>query len=133
MSSFILSLQKNNYFLSLHFSIFHSKIHEHAECKMGRDEQGGSGAGRILEALSEHTFWMTPNQNTFAATKIFILIFNLTHFLISLMGSFHFPQWKISFPVLWIILKILGNGLSQSFMLSLKCDHPLLCEFPILF
>ena len=33
----------------------------------------------------------------------------------------------------WQILKILANGISQSFMLSLKCDHPLLCEFPILF
>ena len=26
-----------------------------------------------------------------------------------------------------------GNGISQSFMLRFKCDHPLLCEFPILF
>ena len=31
------------------------------------------------------------------------------------------------------ILKILGNKISQSFMLSLKCDHPFLCKFPILF
>ena len=37
------------------------------------------------------------------------------------------------FPNSLIILKILGNRISQSFILSLKCDHPLLCEFPILF
>ena len=49
------------------------------------------------------------------------------------MGSFHFPQWKIFFPIHWQILKILGNEISQSFILSLKCDHPLLSEFPILF
>ena len=37
------------------------------------------------------------------------------------------------FPNSLIILKILGNRISQSFILSLKCDHPLLCEFSILF
>ena len=37
------------------------------------------------------------------------------------------------FPIHWQILKILGNRISQSFILSLKCDHPLLCEFSILF
>ena len=72
-------------------------------------------------------------QSLFAATKIYILIFNLTHFLISLMGSFHFPQWNTFFPIHWQILKILRNGISQSFTLSLKCDHPLLCELSILF
>ena len=98
---------------------------------MNRDEQGG--VGRKFEVLSEHTFWMIPKSSLFAATKIYILIFNLTHSLISLMGSFHFPQWKIFFTVHWQILEILGNGISQSFILSLKCDHPLLCEFSILF
>ena len=49
------------------------------------------------------------------------------------MGSFHFPQWKIFFPIHWQILEILGNRISQSFILSFKCDHPLLCEFSILF
>ena len=72
-------------------------------------------------------------QSLFAATEICILIFNLTHSLISLMGSFHFPQWKIFLPIHWQILKILGNGISRSFILSLKCDRPLFCEFPILF
>ena len=72
---------------------------------------------------------MTPKS---AATKIYILIFNVTHSLISLMGSFHFPQWKIFFPIHWQVLRILQNGISQSFILSLKCDHPLLCEFSIL-
>ena len=72
-------------------------------------------------------------QSLFAATKIYTLIFNLTHSLISLMGSFHFPQWKIFFPIHWQILKVLGNGISQLFVLSLKCDHPVLCEFSILF
>ena len=37
----------------------------------------------------------------FPATKIYILTFNLIHSLISLMGSFHFPQWKIFFPIHW--------------------------------
>ena len=70
--------------------------------------------------------------------------FSLKHFFFSvaiftqvasapLMGSFHFFQWKIFFPIHWQILKILGNEISQSFILSLKCDHPLLSEFPILF
>ena len=72
-------------------------------------------------------------QSLFAATKINILIFNLTYYLFSLMGSLIFPQWKIFFPMHWKILKILGNGIFQSYMLSLKCDHLLLCEFPILF
>ena len=72
-------------------------------------------------------------QSLLAATKIYILIFNLTHSLMNLMGSFHFPQWKTFFPGHWQILKILGDGISQSFILSLKCDHPLLCEFSILF
>ena len=63
----------------------------------------------------------------------YILISNLTHSPISLIGSFHFLQWKIFFPVQWQIFKISGNGISQSFILSLKCDHPLLCEFSILF
>ena len=69
-------------------------------------------------------------QSLFAATKIYILIFSLTHSLISLMGSFHFHQWKIFFPIHW---QILENVISQSFILSLKCDHPLLREFSILF
>ena len=69
----------------------------------------------------------------YRSTKIYILIFNLTHSLISLMVSFHSPQWKIFFPIHWQILKILGNGISQSFVVSLKYDHPLLCEFSILF
>ena len=30
-------------------------------------------------------------------------------------------------------LKTLGNGISQSSMLSLKCNHPFLCKFSILF
>ena len=29
--------------------------------------------------------------------------------------------------------KTLGNGVSQSSMLSLKCSYPLVCEFSILF
>ena len=42
MSSFMLTLQKNNYFLPFHSSIFHSKIHKHPARKMNRDEQGES-------------------------------------------------------------------------------------------
>ena len=40
----MLSLQKNNSFLSFHSSIFHSKLHKHPAFKMNRNEQGG-GAG----------------------------------------------------------------------------------------
>ena len=72
-------------------------------------------------------------RSLFAAWKIYILILNRIHYLISLMNSFHFPQWKIFFPIHWQIFKILGNGISRSFILSLKCDHPVLCEFSILF
>ena len=89
------------------------------------------------EQVENLKFWVNIlfewSQYLFAATKIYISIFNLTHFLISLMGSFHFPQWKIFFPIHWQILKILGNEKSQSFILSLKCDHPLSCELFISF
>ena len=89
------------------------------------------------EQVKNVKFWVNIlfewSQNLFAATKIYILIFNLTHSLISLMDSFHFPQRKIFFPIHWQILKILGNGISQSFMLILKYYHPLLCKFPIFF
>ena len=98
---------------------------------MNRDEQGG--ASRKFEVLSKYSVLFEWFQSLFAATKIYILIFNLTHSLISLMSSFHFPQWKIFFPIHGQILKILGNGISQSFILSFKCDHPLLSEFSILF
>ena len=101
------------------------KIHKHPRCKMNGEQ------------VKNLKFWVNIlfefPQSLFAATKIYILIFNLTHSLINLKGSFHFPQWKIFFPIHWQILKILGNGISQSFILSLKCDHPLLCEFSILF
>ena len=96
---------------------------------MNRYEQG--------EQVENLKFWVKIllkwPQSLFAATKIFILIFNLTHSYISLMGSFHFAQWKIFFPIHWQILKILGNGISQSFILSFECDYSLSCIFSILF
>ena len=62
----------------------------------------GMNKGEQVENLK---FWVNIlfewPQSLFAATKIYILIFNLTHYLISLMGSFHFPQWKIFFPIHW--------------------------------
>ena len=123
--------KKNNSFLFSLLNFLFKIIPKHPTCKMNRDEQGG--ADQKFEVLSKHSLLFEWLQSLFAATNIYILIFNLTHSLISLMGSFHFPQWKIFFPIHWQILKILGNGISQSFILSLKCDHPLLCEFPILF
>ena len=121
--------KKNNFFslFTPHFSF--KKIHKHPACKIGRDKQ--RGADRKFEFLREHTFWRL--QSLFAATKIYVLFFNLTHSLTSLMGLFHFLQWKIFSSIHWQILKILGNGVFQSVILSLKCDHPLLCEFLILF
>ena len=122
--------EKNNYSLSFHSSIYHSKkfistLHV---------KWTGMNKGEQVENLK---FWMNIlfewPQTLFAATKIYILIFNVTHFFISLIGSFHSPQWKIFFPIHWQTLKILGNGISQPFILSLKCDHPLLFEFSILF
>ena len=125
----MLSLEKEqlfSLFSLLNFSF--KKIHKHLTCTMNRDEQGG--AGRKFDVLSKHSLLFEWPQSLFAATKIYILIFNLTHSLISLMGSFHFHQWKILFPIHW---QILENVISQSFILSLKCDHPLLREFSILF
>ena len=128
----MLSLQEKWYFSLFSLLNFSFKIiQKHPTCKMNSDKKGG--AGRKIEVLSKHSLTFEWPQNLFATTKIYILIFNLTHSLLSLMGSFHFPQWKILFPIHWQILKILGNGISQSFILSLKCDHPLLCEFSILF
>ena len=111
-------------------SIFHSK----KLISILHVKWTGINKGEKVENLK---FWVNIlfewPQSLFGATKIYILIFNLKHSVISLMGSFHFPQWKIFFPIPWQILKILGNGISQSFILSLECDHPLLCEFSILF
>ena len=56
----MLSLQKNSSFLSFHSPIFHSKISKHPACEMNSYEQ--EEAGRELEILSEHTFWMTPKS-----------------------------------------------------------------------
>ena len=64
-------------------------------------------------------------QILFAATKIYILILN------QLSGFIPFSPMKNIFSNS-LIMEYL-NGISQSFMLSLKCDHPLLCEFLILF
>ena len=64
-------------------------------------------------------------QILFAATKIYILILN------QLSGFIPFSPMKNIFSNS-LIMEYL-NGISQSFMLSLKCDHPLLCAFPILF
>ena len=116
--------KKKNSFLSFHSSIFYSKkfisILHVKWTGMNKEEQ--------VENLK---FWVNvlfeSPQIIFASTKIYILIFSLTYSLLSLMGSFHFPQWKIFFPIDWQILAILGNGTSESFILSLKCDHPLFC------
>ena len=102
--------KKNNSFLSFHSSIFHSKIHKHPACKMNRDEHGES---RLKIWSFEWTYFLNnPKVSLLPERSIHILIFNLTHYLISLIGSFHFPQWKIFFPIHWQILKILGNGIS---------------------
>ena len=122
--------KKKKSFLFFHSLIFHLKN----IITIPQVKWTGMNKGEQVENLK---FWVNIlfewPQSLFAATKIYILIFSLTHSLISLMGSFHFPQWKIFFPIHWQILKILGNGISQSFILSLKCDYPLLCEFSILF
>ena len=44
-----------------------------------------------------------------------------------------FPNEKYFSQFIDKFLKILENGIYQSLMLSLKCDHPFLCEFPIFF
>ena len=113
--------KKNQFFIKKSISILHVKL-------------PGMNKGEQVENLN---FWVNIlfewPQCLFAATKIYILIFSLTHSFISLMGSFHFPQWKIFFQIHWQTLNILRNGIPQSFMLCLKCDHPFLCEFPIFF
>ena len=90
--------KKNNSFLSFHSSIFHSKKF----ISILHVKWTGMNKGEQVENLK---FWVNIlfewPQSLFAATKIYILIFNLTHYLISLMGSFHFPQWKIFFPIHW--------------------------------
>ena len=77
----MLRLRKNNYCLSFHFPIFHSKIHKHLATfferemgnslgnsseymlrgeegtyKMNRDEQGGRRVGQKFEVSRERTF-----------------------------------------------------------------------------
>ena len=95
--------KKNNSFLSFHSSIFHSKKF----ISILHVQWTGMNKGEQVENL---TFWVNSllfewPQSLFAATKIYILIFNLTHSLISLMGSFHFPQWNIFFPIHWPIFR----------------------------
>ena len=127
---FKLSLQKNNSFLSFHSSIFDSKKFIsilHVKWRWMNKVEQVENLKLWVSILFE---WP---QSLFAATKIYTAIFILTHSLISFMGSFHFLQWTIFFPTHWQIFKILGNGMFQSLILSLKFDHPLLCEFSILF
>ena len=105
--------KKNNSFLSFHSSIFHSeKFISILLVKWTRMNKG--------EQVENFKVWLNIlfewPQSLLAATKIYIFFFNLTHSLISLMGSFHFPQWKIFFPIHWQISKILANGISQSFI-----------------
>ena len=122
--------EKNNSFLSFHSSIYHSKKnHKHPACKMNWDEQGG--ASRKSEVLSEHTFWMTPKSFCCIQDLYFNLQSNTIPY--QLNGFIPFSPMKFFSPIHWQTLKILGNGISQSFILSLKCDHPLLCKFSILF
>ena len=71
-------------------------------------------------------------QSLFAATKIYILIFNVTHSLISLMGSI-FPNEEYYSQFIDKFIKFQGMEYLYHLFLSLKCDHPVLCEFSILF
>ena len=96
---------------------------------MNWDEQGG--ASRKSEVLSEHTFWITPNSFCCIQDLYFNLQSNTIPY--QLNGFIPFSPMKFFSPIHWQTLKILGNGISQSFILSLKCDHPLLCKFSILF
>ena len=90
--------KKINSFLSFHSWIFHSRKF----ISILHVKWTGMNKGEQVKNLK---FWVNIlfewPQSLFAATKIYILIFNLTHYLISLMGSFHFPQWKIFFPIHW--------------------------------
>ena len=90
--------KENNYFLFFHSSIFHSKTF----LRILHVKWTGMNKGEQAKNLK---FWVNIvfewPEILFAATKIYILIFNLTHSLISLMGSFNFPQWKIFFPIHW--------------------------------
>ena len=95
---FYVKFIKNNSFLSFHSPFFHSKIHKHLACKMNTDKQGRS---RSKIRSFEWTYFLNDPKVFFAATKIYILIFSLTHSLTSLIGSFHFLQWKIFFPIHW--------------------------------
>ena len=92
---------KKNHFLSFHSSILHSKFISILHVKWTEINKG--------EQVKKLKFWVNilfeSPQSLLAATKIYILIFNLTHSLISLVASFHFPQWKIFFPIHWQILK----------------------------
>ena len=82
---------------------------------MNRDEQGG--AGRKFDVLSKHSLLFEWPQSLFAATKIYILIFNLADSFISLMGSlkewnisiiyFEFEMWSSSF--MWILHLIFNS------------------------
>ena len=78
--------KKNNYLLSFDYSIFHSKIFiSILHVKWTVMDKG--------EQVENLKFWTNILfewlQSLLAATKIYNLILNLTHSLISLMGSFH--------------------------------------------
>ena len=77
----MLSLQKKKKLVSL-FSLLNfsfKKTHKSPACKMNSDEQGG--VGRKFEVLSKDSLVFEWPQSLSAATKIYILIFNLTHSL----------------------------------------------------
>ena len=107
--------KKNNSFLSFHSSIFHSKKF----ISILHVQWTGMNKGEQVENL---TFWVNSllfewPQSLFAATKIYILIFNLSDSFISLMGSlkewnisiiyFEFEMWSSSF--MWILHLIFNS------------------------
>ena len=122
--------KRNNSFISFNSSILHSKKF----ISILHVKWTAMNKGELVKNLK---IWVNIlsewPQDLSAAMKIYILIFNLTHSLMSLIGSIQFPQRKLFFPIHWKILKFLRNGISQSFILSWNCDHDLLCEFSILF
>ena len=92
------------------------------------NKRGGGGRSKARSFDFEWTYFLLNDPKDFLLQQR--CNFNLPS---NKMDLFLFFQWKIFFPIHWQIFNILRNGIPQSFMLSLKCDHPLLYEFPILF
>ena len=113
--------KKNNSFISFRSWIFHSEKFTSILHVKWRRMIMGEQVGNLKFWVNIQSEWP---QSLFAATKIYIFIFNLTHSFPYQLNQFipFFPMENIFSQFIGKFLKILGNGISQSFISSLGSE-----------